>query len=67
MSFCRLTKGIIPKMCRLCVHVIINKRSFESFMCFGPSVLTGCMTARINVEVLAGRLVGGWGEQINIW
>ena len=28
MSFCSLTK-----ICRLCVWVIINKRSFESFMC----------------------------------
>ena len=24
-----------PKICRLCVCVIINKRSFESFMCLG--------------------------------
>ena len=33
MSLCRLTKWITPKICRLCVYVIINKRSFESFMC----------------------------------
>ena len=33
MSFCSLTKGITPKICRLCVCVIINKRSFEPFMC----------------------------------
>ena len=32
-SFCSLTKGITPKMCRFCVCVIINKRSFEPFMC----------------------------------
>ena len=30
---CNLTKGITPKICRLCVCVIINKRSFEPFMC----------------------------------
>ena len=29
-------KGITPKMCRLCVYVIINKRSFEPFMCLSP-------------------------------
>ena len=29
MSFCSLTKGISPKICRLCVRVIINKCSFE--------------------------------------
>ena len=33
MSFCRLTKGITPKICRLCVCVIINKRPLEPFMC----------------------------------
>ena len=26
-------KGITPEICRLCVYVIINKCSFESFMC----------------------------------
>ena len=26
-------KGITPNVCSLCVCVIINKRSFESFMC----------------------------------
>ena len=30
---CGFTKGITPKMCRLCVCVLINKRSFEPFMC----------------------------------
>ena len=30
-----VTKGITPKICRLCVCVIINQRCFESFMCFG--------------------------------
>ena len=29
---CSLTKGITPKICRLCVCVLINKRSFEHFM-----------------------------------
>ena len=33
VSFCSLTKGITLKICRLCVCVIINKRSFEPFMC----------------------------------
>ena len=33
MSFCSSTKGISPKICRLCVCVIINRRSFEAFMC----------------------------------
>ena len=37
MSFCSLTKRITPKICTLCVYVIINKRSFESFMCLFPS------------------------------
>ena len=30
--FCSLAKGIIMKICRLCVCVQINKRSFEPFM-----------------------------------
>ena len=34
MLFCRLTRGI----CRFCVYVIINKRSFESFMCLDPVI-----------------------------
>ena len=33
MSFCSLTKAITPKLCRLCVCVMINKHSFEPFMC----------------------------------
>ena len=33
MWFCSLTKGISPKICILCVRVIINKRSFEPFLC----------------------------------
>ena len=33
MSFCSLTKGITPTICRVCVCVLINKRSFEPFMC----------------------------------
>ena len=32
VSFCRLTKGITPEICGLCVYVIINKRSLESFI-----------------------------------
>ena len=32
MSFSSLTKGISPKICRLCVR-IINKRSCKPFMC----------------------------------
>ena len=32
MSFWSLTKGITPKICSLCVCVLINKRSFEPFM-----------------------------------
>ena len=35
-----LTKGIAPKMCRLCVCVLINKRSFEPFMCLDSVLLT---------------------------
>ena len=31
--FCSLTKGIIPKICRRYVCVVINKRSFEAFVC----------------------------------
>ena len=33
MWFCSLTKGITPKFCRLCVCVIISKRSFELCIC----------------------------------
>ena len=33
LSFCLLMKGITPNICRLCVCDIIDKRSFESFMC----------------------------------
>ena len=39
MSFCCLTNGITLKICRLCVCVIINKRSFESFMCLDLVVI----------------------------
>ena len=28
-----LTKGITPKICGLCVCVLINERSFEPFIC----------------------------------
>ena len=28
-----MTKGIFPKICRLCVCIIINKRSLQTFMC----------------------------------
>ena len=31
-SFCSLTNGITPKMCRFCVYVIINTCSFEPFI-----------------------------------
>ena len=47
VSSCSLTEWITPKICRLCVCVLINKRSFEPFIClvhsesftarFGPS------------------------------
>ena len=39
MSFCSLTKGITPKIRRLCVCVIINKRSFELFMCLDLAIV----------------------------
>ena len=32
MSFCNLTKGITPTICRLCICVTNNKRSLEPFM-----------------------------------
>ena len=32
---CSLTKGITPDVCRLCVCVLINKRSFEKEIVFG--------------------------------
>ena len=31
--FCSLTKGITPKISKLCVCVLINNPSFKSFMC----------------------------------
>ena len=40
MSFCGLTKGISPKICILCVRVIINKR-FVLF--FNPFVFGYCI------------------------
>ena len=33
LSFCSMKMGLLPKICRLCVCVLINKRSFEPFMC----------------------------------
>ena len=33
------TEEITPKMCRLCVCVLRNKRSFEPFMCLDLVVL----------------------------
>ena len=32
MSLCSLSKGITPKICRLWVCVIINKRTFELYV-----------------------------------
>ena len=32
---CSLTKGITPTICRLCICILMNKRSFELFMCLG--------------------------------
>ena len=39
VSFRSLTKEIIPEVYRLCVCVMINKRSFECFMCFDSVAL----------------------------
>ena len=39
--FCGLIKVIPPKMCIMCIHVKINKRSFEPFcvgLCLSVSV-----------------------------
>ena len=33
MSFCSLKNRITPKICRMCVCVLMNKRSFAPFMC----------------------------------
>ena len=33
MLFGSLKRDITPKICRLCVCVLINKRSFKPFMC----------------------------------
>ena len=61
MSFCRLTKGITPKICRLCVCVITNKRSFESFTCLdlAPTDLLvgtkGCPN-RVVQQILRGQV-----------
>jgi len=30
-----LDKGDSPKLFRLCVRVVINERSFETFLCLG--------------------------------
>ena len=50
MSFCSLTKGITPKICRLCVSVIINKRSFEPCMCL-DLVIDRCYLALFSALV----------------
>ena len=60
--FCSLTKGITPKICRLCVYVLKNKCSFEPFMCldlFGCrfSVLGGMLLVFVDDDVTAGVLV----------
>ena len=57
MSFCSLTKGISRKNCRLRVCVLINKRSFEPFMCLGlppSSFVVVCMSVCRWGD-------GGWG------
>ena len=41
--FVALTKGITSEICRLCVCVIINKRSFDPFMCLDLVVLAGTL------------------------
>ena len=70
MSFRSLTKGISPNICRLCVCVIINKRSLEPFICLdlGGNKLTSqsqgfrkikCLTAQWSpFRVLARSKVG---------
>ena len=76
MSFCSLTKGISPKSCKLCVCVIINKRSFEPFMCldfvvvlvvvvvfcFGGFYYFGLDFVLIFVCLLVGEAGGGVGQ-----
>ena len=58
MSFCGLTKGISPKICILCDRVIMNKRSFELFLCLDLSwnqlhFLDGCVYGGGGGAVLA--------------
>ena len=76
MSFCSLTKGISPKSCKLCVCVIINKRSFEPFMCLDFVVVLVVVVVVVVVFCFGGfyyfgldfvlffvcLLVGGGGE-----
>ena len=49
--FCSLTKGITPKICRLYVYVVINKRSFEPLICLDLSYfITGGENTRIETR-----------------
>ena len=57
LLFCSLTKGITPKMCRLCVCVIINKRSFEPFTCLGLEVAFAILTQFRGLDVTCPTLL----------
>ena len=52
MSFCSFTKWITPKICRLCFCVLINKRSFEPFMCLDMTVTIPCTVVGLHTYSL---------------
>ena len=60
MPFCSLTKGISPKIWRLCFCVLINKRSLESFMCLDRVSKT---TSEKQLRDEAERIIIGFPER----
>ena len=60
VSFCGLTKGIFLKICPLCVHVKINKHSFETFCVW---ILPERNQSSPNMFCWAGR---GWLQRLEI-
>ena len=59
-----LTKEITPKICRLCVCVIINKCSFEPFICLDAvSTVVGYkVTKTVSAEIIIVEIDSSKGD-----
>ena len=66
MSFCSLTKGITPKICRLCVCVLINEHSFEPVMCLARTAVDA-KRVYTNTNVLFSMSIFERGSDVKQW